>query len=157
MSAQGRTDDRGVWMTSRLLAVFAVLLVCAFVAVGCGDDEESTDTGATATEQTDTAAEDTTSEEDSGGAATGDVEEAVAACKKNADASADAAKASADPADVENFEEKIKEVCEKAGSGDAEDTAKVAKEACLAAAELAPEGPAPDQAKTACENTPTTP
>jgi ABC-type glycerol-3-phosphate transport system substrate-binding protein len=152
-------------MAKRLTILMAALLVLGFVVAGCGSDDNSSDSGDTAAQpitDTDTVTDDETvtdtdtdtvtdendtdvTSDDNGGAVVQQsLEQAVERCKENIDK---AQQLSADTKDS------LQEICEKAGSGNAEDVQKAAAEVCKKmAGDSIPEGtPGRDQALAACD------
>jgi len=138
----------------RLLLGLAALLACGVIAAGCGDDnDDSGDDSPAATESTPTATtggdadSDTTEDDDSG--STGDVDsidEAVAQCKDNVQATASSLS--------EDLRGELEDLCEKAASGDEEDVREATVEACKKIIEETfPEGAdGRDQALQGCES-----
>jgi hypothetical protein len=146
-------------MTKRLITLMAALLVLGFVVAGCGDDENSGDSGDTAAQtvtdtdvvtddevvtdtETETVTDDTDTDADNGGAVV--PEQAIEQCKDNIEK---AQQLSADTKDS------LQEICEKAGSGNAEDIKDAAAEVCKKiAGDSIPEGtPGREQALAACD------
>jgi hypothetical protein len=137
----------------RLLLGLVALLACGVIAAGCGDDDDdngddspaATETAPTATTgDTDT---DTTGDEDSD--TTGDVDsvdEAVAQCKDNVQATASSLS--------EDLRGELEDLCEKAASGDEADVREATVEACKKIIEETfPEGAeGRDQALEGCES-----
>jgi hypothetical protein len=139
-------------MTKRLALLFASLMVLGFVVAGCGDDNKDKGSGSS-----DTPADTEKKADDSGGSGGGTVDkndprvkEAIAQCKKQADANS---QLSADA------KAKIGDVCEEAGSGDADAAVKATKEACqIIVEDTVPKGsPARDTALAACDQVGATP
>lgn len=148
-------------MTKRLITLMAALLVLGFVVAGCGDDENSGDSGDTAAQtetvtdtdvvtddevvtdtETETVTDDTDTDADNGGAVV--PEEAIERCKDGID---NTSQLSGDAKDS------LKDLCEKAGSGDPEKVKDAAIEVCKKTATAIPEGtPGRDQAIEACNN-----
>lgn len=133
-------------MTKRLITLMAALLVLGFVVAGCGDDDNSGDSGDTAAQTvTETVTDETDTDADNGGAAVpANLEQAVEQCKANIEK---APQLSADTKDS------LQEICEKAGSGNAEDIKDAAAEVCKKiAGDSIPEGtPGREQALAACD------
>jgi len=151
-------------MSKRLITLMAALLVLGFAYAGCGGDDESTDTAATVTDSitdvdtvtddevvtdtetvTDTTdSTDTTATSDGGGAAAPDVSQAIASCKQAVTAYAQLS---------EETKSDLEDLCEKAGSGNAEDAREAGREVCQKIVEdLYPSGvPGKDNALNACE------
>lgn len=146
-------------MAKRLITLMAAVLLLGFVAAGCGDDESSSDSGDTAAQtvtDTDTVTEDETvtdtetvtdetdtdvTSDDNGGAVV--PKEAVDRCKEGVD---NTSQLSGDAKDS------LKDLCEKAGSGNAEKIKEAAVEVCKKQAANIPEGvPGRDRAMEACE------
>jgi hypothetical protein len=133
-------------MTKRLALLFAALMVLGFVVAGCGDDDDDGGSGSS-----DAPAETEKKADDGGGSGGGTVDkddprvkQAIEQCKEQADAnsslSAEARK-------------KIGDVCEEAGSGDADGAVKATKEACkIVVEDTVPEGnPARESALGNCD------
>jgi hypothetical protein len=121
------------------LLMLALLSLVAFSA--CGDDDEP------ATTTTNAAPAGGTTTEDSGGggggAAPANVEQAIEACKSSIDAQAQVSD------DVKND---LKEICDKAASGDEQDVKEATREVCTKIIEESvPEGAARDQALETCK------
>ena len=135
-------------MTKRLITLMAALLVLGFVVAGCGDDDSSSDSGDTAAQtvtETETVTDEADTDADNGGAAVPEnLEQAVQQCKDNIEK---APQLSADTKDS------LQEICDKAGSGDAEDIKDAAVEVCKkVAGDSIPSGtPGRDQALAACD------
>ena len=149
-------------MAKRLITLMAAVLVLGFVAAGCGDDESSNDSGDTAAQTvTDTDVETVTDDEvvtdtetvtdetdtdvtsdDNGGAVM--PQAAIERCKDGIDK---APNLSGDAKDS------LKDICENAGSGNAEKAREAIVEVCKKQAANIPEGvPGRDRAMEACEN-----
>jgi hypothetical protein len=133
-------------MTKRLVLLFAALMVLGFVVAGCGDDDDDGGGGAA-----DTPAETEKKSDDSGGSGGGTVDkndprvkQAIEQCKEQADANS---QLSAEAKD------KIGEVCEEAGTGDADAAVKATKDACTIVVEdtLPTGNPGREQALSACD------
>jgi len=147
-------------MKLRLVLVVIALLVAGAVVVGCGDDDNDSGGGDTAaqTESTDTGGggsgggDESTSEDsgkDSGNASDPQVQQAVEACKQQIEAQ---------PGISDDVKSDLSEVCEKAASGDEQAVRDATKEVCTKLVEEnVPEGPARDQALTACDQAGQTP
>lgn len=136
------------------------LLATSFVAAGCGDDEKDSTsastpaatTQTTETATTETATTDTTATEPTDtGATTTDapanvdaaVKAAVESCKSSIDAQ---------PTLDDSLKSDLKEVCDKAASGDAAAVTAATKEVCTKIIEAnVPEGAAREQALAACK------
>jgi len=138
-------------MTKRLITLMAALLVLGFVVAGCGDDDNSGDSGDTAAQTVtetvtdDEVVTDTDTDADNGGAAVPEnLEQAVQQCKDNIDKS---------PQLSADTKSSLQEICEKAGSGNAEDIKDAAAEVCKKiAGDSIPEGtPGREQALAACD------
>jgi len=138
---------------TRLLLGLVALLACGVIAAGCGDDNEdngddspaTTESAPTAT--TDDSETDTTGDE--GSDTTGDVDsvdEAVAQCKDNVQATASSLS--------EDLRGELEDLCEKAASGDEQDVREATVEACKKIIEETfPEGAdGRDQALEGCES-----
>ena len=117
-------------MAKRLITLMAALLVLGFVVAGCGDDENSSDSGDTAAQtvtdtvtedevvtDTETEAETVTEETDTGTATSDDnggavapknLEQAVEQCKKNVNLA---------PRLSEDTKDDLEEICELSGRG----------------------------------------
>jgi len=130
------------------------LLALGFVVSGCGDDDDDKASEDTTTQEATTDDKTTAPDTSGGSAATGvpdspQAKQAIESCKRQADAntqlSADAKK-------------KIGEVCEEAGSGDADGAVKATREACeIIVNDTAPAGPAKKTALDACKQSTATP
>jgi hypothetical protein len=148
-------------MAKRFITLMAALLVLGLglVVTGCGDDESSNDSGDTAAQtvtDTDTVTEDETvtdtetvtdetdtdvTSDDNGGAVV--PKEAVDRCKQGVDNASHLS---------EDSKDSIKDICEKAGSGDVQKAREAAVEVCKKQAANIPEGvPGRDRAMAACE------
>ena len=147
-------------MRLRLFLVVIALLVAGAVVVGCGDDDDGgggSDTAAQ-TQSTDTGggsgggSEETTTEDSGGGGANPSnpqVKQAVEACKQQI---------AAQPGISDDVKSDLIEICEKAASGDEKAVNDATKEVCQKLVEEnVPEGPARDQALTACDQAGQTP
>jgi hypothetical protein len=137
----------------RLLLGLAALLACGVIAAGCGDDnDDNGDDSPATTESAPTATTgDTESDttEDEGSDTTGDVDsvdEAVAQCKENVQATASSLS--------EDLRGELEDLCEKAASGDEDDVREATVEACKKIIEETfPEGAeGRDQALEGCES-----
>jgi hypothetical protein len=143
-------------MKMRLVLVVIALLVAGAVVVGCGDDDDGGGGGNTAAETTtDTGGGSgggEATEESGGGSANPSdpqVEQAVEACKQQIEAQ---------PGISEDVKSDLVEVCEKAASGDEQAVRDATKEVCTKLVEEnVPEGPARDQALSACDQAGQTP
>jgi hypothetical protein len=145
-------------MTKRLITLLAALLVLGFVVAGCGDDENSGDSGDTAAQtvtdtdvvtddevvtdtETETVTDDTDTDADNGGAVV--PQEAIERCKDGVDNSSQLS---------DDARNSLKDLCEKAGSGNTEDVKDAIVEVCKKNAASIPEGvPGREQAIAACE------
>jgi hypothetical protein len=138
-------------MTKRLITLLAALLLLAFAAVGCGDDNGSDGSGGDKPAQAESG--DDSGSSDSGNDATvesGDTEvpanldEAIEQCKKSVNSA---------PNVSDDSKSKLEDICEKAGSGDQEDIEQAAREVCeTIVKDSIPEGsPGRDAALSACE------
>jgi len=145
-------------MKLRLVLVVIALLVAGAVVVGCGDDDDGGgDNTAAQTQSTDTgggSGGDETTTEDSGGSGGGNpsdpqVQQAVEACKQQIEAQ---------PGISDSVKSDLSDICEKAASGDEQAVRDATKEVCTKLVEEnVPEGPARDQALTACDQAGQTP
>ena len=150
-------------MRIRLVLVVIALLVAGVVVAGCGDDDDSgsSDTAAQQTTQPTDASGgsssggDETTTEDSGGSGGGanpsdpQVQQAVEACQKQIEAQ---------PGISPDVKSDLNEICKKAASGDEQAVRDATKEVCTKLVEEnVPEGPARDQALTACDQAGQTP
>jgi len=144
-------------MAKRLTMVLVALFVLA--VAGCGDDETTATTppATTAAPAATPAPATTETEPETGGAPaassgipdTPEAKQAIEACKAQADAN---------PQLSAKAKEKIGEVCEEAGSGDADGAAKASREACeILVEETAPDGAAKQAALMACKQSTVTP
>jgi hypothetical protein len=145
-------------MKLRLVLVVIALLVAGVVVVGCGDDDSDSggDTAAQ-TQSTDTGGgsgggDESTSEDpgkDSGNASNPQVQQAVDACKKQI---------AAQPGISDDVKSDLNKICEKAASGDEQAVRDATKEVCTKLVEEnVPDGPARDQALSACDQAGQTP
>jgi hypothetical protein len=142
-------------MKLRLVLVVIALLVAGAVVVGCGDDDDG---GGDTAAQTDTGGgsgggEESTATEESGGGGADpsnpQVQQAVEACKQQIEAQ---------PGISDSVKSDLSEVCEKAASGDEQAVRDATKEVCTKLIEEnVPEGPAREQALTACDQAGQTP
>jgi len=145
-------------MRLRLVLVVIGLMVAGAVVVGCGDDDDGGSGGGdtTAAEQTDTGGGsggggETTEESGGGGgnASNPQVQQAVEACKQQIEAQ---------PGISDDVKADLSDICEKAASGDEQAVRDATKEVCTALVEEnVPEGPAREQALTACDQAGQTP
>ena len=146
-------------MAKRLTTLLVALLALGFVVSGCGDDDddnasdENTVTqAAPAATEAEPATDDKTTEDDSAASGVPDspqAKQAIEDCKKQADANTQLSA---------NAKTKIGEVCEEAGSGDADGAVKATREACeIIVKDTAPAGPAQKTALDACKQSTTTP
>jgi hypothetical protein len=145
-------------MKLRLVLVVIALLVAGAVVVGCGDDDDGGgDNTAAQTESTDTGGgsggDESTTTEDSGGgggnASDPQVQQAVEACKQQIEAQ---------PGISASVKSDLSDICEKAASGDEQAVRDATKEVCTKLVEEnVPDGPARDQALTACDQAGQTP
>ena len=145
-------------MAKRLTTLLVALLELGFVVSGCGDDDEdnagneNTATQAAPATEAAPATDDKTTEDDSAASGVPDspqAEKAIEDCKKQADANTQLS-ASA--------KTKIGEVCEEAGSGDADGAVKATREACeIIVKDTAPAGAGQQTALQACKQSTTTP
>jgi hypothetical protein len=147
-------------MTKRLITLMAALLVMGFVVAGCGDDDNSGDSGDTAAQtvtdtdvvtddevvtDTETVTDETDTDADNGGAAVPEnLEQAVQQCKDNIEKA---------PQLSDDTKDSLQEICDKAGSGNPEDIKDAASEVCKKiAGDSIPEGtPGREQALAACD------
>jgi len=151
-------------MTKRLSIILVALLALGFVFAGCGDDndtskEETPVATAPATAEpgptgptgpTEPApAEDADASAASGVPDSPEAKQAVEACKKQTEAN---------PQLSAEAKTKIGEVCEEAGSGDADGALKATAEACeILVKDTVPAGTAQETALDACEQSTQTP
>ena len=143
-------------MRIRLVLVVIALLVAGAVVVGCGDDDDDSGGGNTAAETTDTGGGsgggETSTEESAGGGANPSnpqVKQAVEACKQQIEAQ---------PGISADVKADLSDICEKAASGDEQAVRDATKEVCTKLVEEnVPEGPAREQALTACDQAGQTP
>ena len=134
-------------MIRKLGPLAVALMLAALFAVGCGDDDKSSDTGSTSVAvSTDSTSTDSTSTDSGGGTDVSDnpqVQAAVESCKQSIDSN---------PAVKDDIKEDLKAICDKAASGDPEDVKSAIKEVCVKIVESSvPSGSAQDQAKAACD------
>jgi hypothetical protein len=145
-------------MKLRLVLVVIALLVAGAVVMGCGDDDNGGgDSTAAQTQSTDTGGssggDESTTTEDSGGGGSNannpQVKQAVEACKQQIEAQ---------PGISDSVKSDLSDICEKAASGDEQAVREATKEVCTKLVEEnVPEGPARDQALTACDQAGQTP
>jgi hypothetical protein len=142
-------------MRLRLVLVVIALLVAGAVVVGCGDDDDGGGSGGgdTTAAQTETGGGGgETTEESGGGGGNADnpqVQQAVEACKQQI---------AAQPGISDDVKSDLTEICEKAASGDEQAVRDATKEVCTKLVEEnVPEGPAREQALTACDQAGQTP
>lgn len=143
-------------MAKRLTILLVALLAAGFVVSGCGDDDDDKAKDDTKTTQEAPAGDTTTPPADSSDdpAASGvpdspQVKQAIESCKKTADAN---------PQLSAGAKKKVGDVCEQAGSGDADGAVKASREACeIIIEDTAPEGPAKQTALDACKQATKTP
>jgi hypothetical protein len=145
-------------MKLRLVLVVIALLVAGAVVVGCGsDDNGGGDATAAQTQSTDTgggSGGDKSTSEDSGGSGGGSasnpqVQQAVDACKQQIDAQ---------PGIDASVKKDLQKICEKAASGDEQAVRDATKQVCTKLVEAnVPDGPARDQALSACDQAGQTP
>jgi hypothetical protein len=141
-------------MAKRLTILLVALLAFGFVLAGCGDDDDDKASEETTTTQQATTEEDKATDDSDGSAASGvpaspQAKQAVEQCKKQADAN---------PQLSDKAKDKIGEVCEEAGSGDADGAIKATREACeIIVEDTAPAGAAKQTALDACKQSTTTP
>ncbi len=137
----------------RKITLLAMMLVFAFgvaVLAGCGDDEEPSGGGGSNTETTDTGGDEggEDSGEDSGGGVDvsddPQVQAAIEQCKSAIDSQ---------PTLKDDTKEELKELCDKAASGDIEDIQQASVEVCKKIVEdtVPDAGGAKDQALAACD------
>ena len=140
-------------MAKRLTILLVALLAFGFVLAGCGDDDDDKASDETTTTEQATTEEKPTDDSD-GSAASGvpaspQAKAAVEQCKKQADAN---------PQLSDEAKDKIGEVCEEAGSGDADGAIKATREACeIIVEDTAPAGAAKQTALEACKQSTKTP
>jgi hypothetical protein len=143
-------------MRLRLVLVVIALMVAGAVVVGCGDDDDGGGGGGgeTAAETTDTGGGGGEATEESGAGGGADpsnpqVQQAVEACKQQIEAQ---------PGISADVKSDLSEICEKAASGDEQAVRDATKEVCTKLVEEnVPEGPAREQALTACDQAGQTP
>lgn len=151
-------------MTKRLITLMAALLVLGFVVTGCGDDENSGDSGDTAAQtvtdtdvvtddevvtdtetETETVTDSTETDADNGGAVVPqNLQQAVQLCKDNVEKASQLS---------EDTKDSLQEICQKAGSGDEADIRAATAEVCKKViTDSVPEGtPGRSQALAACD------
>jgi hypothetical protein len=139
----------------RLVLVVIALFVAGAVVVGCGDDDKSSDNTSASTPTTDTGGSGgDTSTEETGGSGGGNadnpqVQQAIEACKQQIDAQ---------PGLDAPLKEDLKQICEKAATGDEQAVRDASKEVCTKIVEAnVPDGPAREQALAACDQAGATP
>jgi hypothetical protein len=144
-------------MKLRLVLVVIALLVAGAVVMGCGDDDNGGgDSTAAQTQPTDTGGsggdESTTTEDTGGGGGNANnpqVKQAVEACKQQI---------AAQPGISDSVKSDLSDICEKAASGDEQAVRDATKEVCTKLVEEnVPDGPAREQALTACDQAGQTP
>ena len=139
-------------MAKRLTTLLVALLALGFVVSGCGDDDEdnagneNTATQAAPATESSPATDDKTTEDDSAASGVPDspqAKQAIEDCKKQANTN---------PQLSASAKKKIGEVCEEAGSGDADGALKATREACeIIVEDTAPAGPGKQTALDACK------
>ncbi len=147
-------------MTKRLITLMAALLVLGFVVTGCGDDENSGDSGDTAAQtvtdtdvvtddevvtdtetETETVTDTTETDADNGGAVV--PQQAIERCKDGIDNA---------PQLSNDAKSSLQDLCEKAGSGNADKVKEAIVEVCKKNVANIPNGtPGREQALAACE------
>lgn len=138
----------------RLLLILVGLLVAGAVVAGCGEEENGSEGAGTPTTETGGGGSaDPTTEEGggSGGAQPSEqqIEEAVAECKRQIDAQ---------PGASDDLRADLERICENAASGDEQAVRDASKEVCTKLIEEnVPDGPAREQALSACEDAGRTP
>jgi hypothetical protein len=141
-------------MAKRFTIMLVALLALGFVIAGCGDDDDDSASDNTTTAEQATSEDTATESESEGDAASGvpatpQAKQAVEQCKSQADAN---------PQLSDRAKDKIGEVCEEAGSGDADGAVKATREACeIIVEDTAPSGSAKQTALQACKQSTTTP
>jgi len=137
-------------MAKRLTILLVALLALGFVVSGCGDDEDEKAKDEKTTTQAAPATDDKTTDDSATGVPSSpQAKQAVESCKKQADANTQLSP---------DAKTKIGEVCEEAGSGDADGAVKASREACeIIVKDTAPAGPAQQTALDACKQSTTTP
>jgi hypothetical protein len=144
-------------MKLRLVLVVIALLVAGAVVMGCGDDDNGGgDSTAAQTQPTDTGGsggdESTTTEDTGGGGGNANnpqVKQAVESCKQQI---------AAQPGISDSVKSDLSDICEKAASGDEQAVRDATKEVCTKLVEEnVPDGPAREQALTACDQAGQTP
>ena len=124
-------------MSRKLYLLFVVVLASGLIAAGCGDDDDDGGGGSSATPSGSTQA--------GGGAASANpnVKQAVESCKRAVDQS---------PQISASAKNDLKDICDKAASGDAEAVKKASRDVCIEIAkDTVPSGPSQDQAVDACK------
>jgi hypothetical protein len=144
-------------MKLRLVLVVIGLLVAGVVVAGCGgDDNDDNGGGTTAAQTTDTGGSsggDKSTTEDSGGGGADpnnpQVKQAVEACKQQIQAQ---------PGIDDSVKADLSDICEKAATGDEQAVRDATKQVCTKLVEAnVPDGPARDQALSACDQAGQTP
>jgi hypothetical protein len=127
-------------MKTRTVLVVVCLLFAGALVAGCGDDNKSSGDAKPAATAIDAA---TT---ESGGTvdpSNPQVQQAVDACKQHV---------AANPSVSDSVKADLDKICEKAASGDEKAVREATRDVCRKVVEeTAPEGPARDQALTACD------
>lgn len=142
----------------RLFLLLLALLATGLIAAGCGDDDDDNGGGddsppAAQTQEPDAGAGDTGGDDaDSGdvpASADAAVQAAVDSCKQSIDAQ---------PQLSDDVKTDLQEICEEAASGDEDAVRQATRDVCVKIVEeTAPEGPARDQAVSACDQATQTP
>ncbi len=129
-------------MRSKLYLLGVALLACAVLAAGCGGGDDNGGGGDSSKSSTGS-----TGSSGSSGSSSSDanVQQIVDSCKQ----SVSAAQGLSSKAKKE-----LNDLCEKAGSGDANAARKASRDVCVTIVkDTIPSGPAQDQAVTACKQT----
>src|SRR3954447_23745809 len=143
-------------MKLRLVLVVIGLLVAGVVVAGCGGDDNNDNGGGTpAAQTTDTGGSsggDTSTSDSGGGGANANnpqVKQAVEACKQQIQAQ---------PGIDDSVKADLSDICEKAATGDEQAVRDATKQVCTKLVEAnVPDGPARDQALSACDQAGQTP
>ena len=139
-------------MLKRLSLLLVSLLVLGFTVAGCGDDDE--DSGSSGGGDTSAQEEKGSDKSGGGGNAAPGIggeasKQAAETCKKSVNSQ---------PGLSSGVKKDLEEICEEAADGDEAAVRKASKDVCKRIVEeTAPEGPAREQALTACDQAGATP
>jgi hypothetical protein len=132
-------------MFKRFLTLMAAVMLLAFAAVGCGDDNDGGSNGS-GDNAAETQSEDTTTDatvESGDVEVPANLEEAVERCKESVGQA---------PQISDDAKSKLEDICDKAGSGDEQEIEEAAREVCETIVEESiPDGsPGREAALSAC-------